>query len=300
MSAPSATLAGGGRDPRPASATAREAGVAAEPRAAADDGGWAEALADLVDGRVEGGRRTNARAAAQLDARPAVAQVRDRDPDQRQPRRSISGVAGGQQLAAAARIGGRGRRSACGERVRAVARGSRRSAGAGSPCAPRSAFAHAARHAVDHADQDASSASGERARRPSADCEPIERGRRPAADAPRVAVVGEGVEWRPLARPSSATSVGLAQRRELADGAQPAAWSFAPTAGRCPRAARPAAGAGSRLLLRRHHQQAVGLRRAARHLGQELRPRDADGDRQADPLAHLVAQPRGRSRTANP
>ena len=37
---------------------------------------------------------------------------------------------------------------------------------------------------------------------------------------------------------------------------------------------------------RRHDEQAVRLRHAARHLGQELRPRDADGDRQADLVEH--------------
>ena len=40
-----------------------------------------------------------------------------------------------------------------------------------------------------------------------------------------------------------------------------------------------------------HDEQAVGLGHAARHLGQELRPRDADGDRQTDPLAHVAPQP---------
>ena len=47
-------------------------------------------------------------------------------------------------------------------------------------------------------------------------------------------------------------------------------------------------------------EQAVGLRDAARHLRQELRPRHPDRDRQADPLAHVATQPRrdlrGRSR----
>ena len=36
------------------------------------------------------------------------------------------------------------------------------------------------------------------------------------------------------------------------------------------------------LAARRHEQQAVGLCHAARHLGQKLRPRDPDRDRQAD------------------
>ncbi len=47
------------------------------------------------------------------------------------------------------------------------------------------------------------------------------------------------------------------------------------------------------LAVGRHDEQAVGLGHAAGHLGQELRPRDADGDRQADLLEHLAAQPHG-------
>src|SRR6476469_7791337 len=41
----------------------------------------------------------------------------------------------------------------------------------------------------------------------------------------------------------------------------------------------------------RYHEQAVRLRNAARHLREELRPRDADGDRQADALANVAPQP---------
>ena len=47
------------------------------------------------------------------------------------------------------------------------------------------------------------------------------------------------------------------------------------------------------LAVGRHDEQPVGLGDAARDLGQELRPRDADRDRQADPLAHVAPQPRG-------
>jgi hypothetical protein len=42
----------------------------------------------------------------------------------------------------------------------------------------------------------------------------------------------------------------------------------------------------------RHDEETVGLRHGAGHLGQELRPRHADGDRQADTLADLPAQSR--------
>ena len=47
------------------------------------------------------------------------------------------------------------------------------------------------------------------------------------------------------------------------------------------------------LALGRHLEQPVGLRDAARDLGQELRPRDADRERQPDLLEHAAAQPRG-------
>ena len=43
----------------------------------------------------------------------------------------------------------------------------------------------------------------------------------------------------------------------------------------------------------RHDQQAVGLRHPAGHLGEELRPRDPDRDRQADALEHGAPQPHG-------
>ena len=45
------------------------------------------------------------------------------------------------------------------------------------------------------------------------------------------------------------------------------------------------------LALGRHDEQPVRLRDAARHLREELRPRDADGDGQPDALAHRGAQP---------
>ena len=54
------------------------------------------------------------------------------------------------------------------------------------------------------------------------------------------------------------------------------------------------------LALGRHDEQPVRLRDPAGHLGEELRPRDADGDGQPDALAHCGAQPhrdlRGRAR----
>ena len=45
------------------------------------------------------------------------------------------------------------------------------------------------------------------------------------------------------------------------------------------------------LALGRHHEQPVRLRHPARDLGQELGPRNADGDREADLLEHPAPQP---------
>jgi hypothetical protein len=47
------------------------------------------------------------------------------------------------------------------------------------------------------------------------------------------------------------------------------------------------------LAVGRDDEQAVGLRDAARDLGEELRSRDPDCDRQADPCAHVAPQPHG-------
>ena len=47
------------------------------------------------------------------------------------------------------------------------------------------------------------------------------------------------------------------------------------------------------LAVGRHDQQTVGLGDAARDLGEELGASDADRDREADPLEHVVSQPDG-------
>ena len=47
------------------------------------------------------------------------------------------------------------------------------------------------------------------------------------------------------------------------------------------------------LALGRHDEEPVRFRDSARDLGQELRPRDADGDGDADLLAHAPAEPHG-------
>ena len=47
------------------------------------------------------------------------------------------------------------------------------------------------------------------------------------------------------------------------------------------------------LAIGRHHEQAVGLGDAARNLGEELRPRHPDRNREADPFADVAPQALG-------
>jgi hypothetical protein len=49
----------------------------------------------------------------------------------------------------------------------------------------------------------------------------------------------------------------------------------------------------AQLTIGRHDEQTVRLGDGARHLGEELRPRDTNRDRQTDAVAHLSSQPRG-------
>ena len=142
-----------------------------------------------------------------------------------------------------------------------------------------------------------SSSAGDLRRRPSARCDPIERRRWPLRTRRGSRLCASACRWRPDARPSSSTSVVSAS------------WATWPTV-RIPRCVQLARGHRADapqpldrqrvqerdLLLRRHHEQAVWLGHAAGHLRQVLRPRHADGDREADLLAHPAPQPRGHRR----
>ena len=82
--------------------------------------------------------------------------------------------------------------------------------------------------------------------------------------------------------------------RDLTDGRD---LDFAqPPCGHLPHAPEPFDGKRvqeGELTVRWHREQPVRLRHPARHLGQELRAGDPDGDRQSHPLAHLAPQLHG-------
>ena len=85
----------------------------------------------------------------------------------------------------------------------------------------------------------------------------------------------------------------LREPGDLADGRDPSAMEL--LGGHGPDAPEPLDGKRvekGELAVGRDDEQPVGLGDAARHLGEELRPRDADGDRQTDSLANVAPQPR--------
>ena len=128
--------------------------------------------------------------------------------------------------------------------------------------------------------------------RPSARCEPIEPRRRPTCTRRRSRLCASAWSWRPDARPSIDTSASSASsatsptvliplHRELlgrhrADAPEPLD--------------RQRVEEGE-LAVGRHDEEAIRLRDPARHLREELRPGDADGDGKPDPLADVPAQP---------
>ena len=143
----------------------------------------------------------------------------------------------------------------------------------------------------------ASSSAGERLRRPSARCEPIEPPPRPRAHRPRVAVVRERVQVRARGAAEQRVERGSPVRRPARRPSRcPARVQLARRSpARRPTAARPGSGcrnASSRV--GRDDEQPVRLRDRARDLGEELRPRDADRDREPD----LARARRARSRAA--
>ena len=140
----------------------------------------------------------------------------------------------------------------------------------------------------------ASSSSGDRRRRPSACCVPIERRRTPTCTGRGSRLWASAWSLRPAARPTIATSAGSASRATWPTLVIPWSCSLAAVTG--PDAPQPLDGQQvqeGELAAGRHHEQAVGLGQGAGHLGQELRPRHPDRDRQADALEDLVAQPHG-------
>ena len=141
----------------------------------------------------------------------------------------------------------------------------------------------------------ASTSSSDLGARPSARCAPIEPRRRRGRTGRGSRLWASAWSCRPEARPSSETSVVLGEARDLADGrdadvVQP----LEPSPARLPRAARPGADGGRRARGSGGTTSSPsGFATPLADLGEELRPGDADGDRQADPLAHVGAQPHG-------
>ena len=142
------------------------------------------------------------------------------------------------------------------------------------------------------ATRSASSSSGDRRLRPSARCEPIERRRRRGRTGRASTLFASACRCRAAARPSSADEHRLVDTGELADRRDAAG---AQLLRRHPADAPDALDRQRveelQLARERHDEQAVGLRERARHLREELRARDADADRQPDPLADLPPQP---------
>ena len=86
----------------------------------------------------------------------------------------------------------------------------------------------------------------------------------------------------------------LRELRDLTDVSDPALVQLA--RGHGPDAPEPLHGQRvekGQLAIGRHEEEAVGLGHAARHLGEKLRPGDADRDGQADPVEHVVLESPG-------
>ena len=107
--------------------------------------------------------------------------------------------------------------------------------------------------------------------------------------------------WRPIAPPTSERQHGLAELGDVGDGLDAVRVQL--VGGHRADAPQPAHRQRmqeGQLSTGRNQQQAVGLGFLAGHLGEELRPRDADGDRQADPVAHVGCAAAPRSATGVP
>ena len=151
---------------------------------------------------------------------------------------------------------------------------------------------HPAGDAVDEADQRDIDVF-ERSRR-AAECA-LRSDRAAAAARPhrsRVVVVGERVELPPGGPAEQRHEHVLGETRDLADGRD--ADVVQPPSRHRPDSPEPLDRERMEkreLPARRHDEQPVRLGDPAGHLREELRPRDPDGDRQPDPLAHLGPEP---------
>ena len=127
---------------------------------------------------------------------------------------------------------------------------------------------------------------------PRARCEPIERRRRPTGPAGS-RFCARAWMCRPAARPSIATSAGSPSAATWPTDRMPRLCSFAAVTRPTPHSRSTGSGCRNELAVGRHDQEPVRLRHAARDLREELRPRDADGDRKTDLVEHAPPQPHG-------
>ena len=147
----------------------------------------------------------------------------------------------------------------------------------------------------------ASSDSGDLGRRPSARWVPIERRRRPVSTRRGSRLCASAWRWRPDGAAEDAHQRGLTEPGHLRHGGDRAlAELLRGHRSHAPQTLDRQRMQERQLTVDRDDQQTVRLRDAARHLGEELGPGHAHGDRQADLLEDLSAEAdrdlRGRPR----
>jgi hypothetical protein len=106
--------------------------------------------------------------------------------------------------------------------------------------------------------------------------------------------VGEGVEVAAGRPPDEGDQRACVHAGDLGDGRDPERAQFARRdLTDAPKSLDREGMEEGELLVGRNDEEAVGLRDAARHLGEELRPRDADRDRKPDPLPDVATEADG-------
>ena len=279
------------------------AGAASPGRVAADehaagDGGVAVAAAHLVDGVVDRRRcrRVSSNGSSNCWA-PSRSMLDTAKPTSVSPRSAISGAAAATSSRAASRItsvDAVARGMVC-ERVARPKSSNRNRSTTVRPV--RSGLAHPPGDPVDQVDHDGvdlSCATSCCLRRPSARCAPTERRRTPVTTRRRSMLRDNANSWRPIAPPTIDAERGLAEFGDIGDRLDAVRVQLLRGLDAdAPQPAHRQRVQERQLPVGRYQQQPVGLGLLAGDLGQELGAGDADGDRQADAVADLGAQPRG-------
>ena len=282
----------------------RPAAGAAEQRGAPDRRA-AEAVAHRVERVVDGDARAAVERQPELH-RVGVAEVGDRDPDQREPtRRRSVGRASVEELAQRASRSGSVSAVGSAQRRRArdpgeVVEAQPEHDGVADDAAPTRS-----RRATPSSSSSSMAAISARGRRPrpSARCAPIDRRRRPGCTGRGSRLCASACRWWPDAGPSMADQHVLAERGDLARRVvMPRSWSLA----RGRRADAPEAVDGERV------QELELVRRAGRRAGRRAwRRRDATLARnlvrapptvmrKPDPVEHVAPELRGDRRRPGP